>query len=313
MLLAGALLWVGFCQAGAPRDHPAARGNRVFARGEVSPSGDGVEIRGQMEQPTAILYAAPSGQAVKKGDLLVELNASALIDRRIQQVIQVRRAEAEMILAKETQAWDTHAAQGQTVVAEKALRLAQNQLKAFTEGEYPRQLALAEGTAKIAKEKCTITEERVVRLQAAYEAQKDQGARDALQEAQIAEREASMQSYAADSALALLKSFVHDNKVAELELAIAQRQFDLARAQDALSAAKARGGVTVSLAEMQYQREADRLAKLDDQIVKSKISAPRDGTVAYPNNTDEPPLKAGTVVRNRQVLVRLLPVTPSRP
>ena len=107
MLAVGALLWVGLCetdpqapwagerQAGAPRDHPAAGGNRVFARAEVLPSGQTVEIRSQVEQPAAILYAVPPGQTVKKGDLLVELDASALIDKRIQQVVQVRKAETE--------------------------------------------------------------------------------------------------------------------------------------------------------------------------------------------------------------------------
>ncbi len=118
-----------------------------------------------------------------------------------------------------------------------------------------------------------------------------------VQEAQLALQEASLQSQAAENSLSMLKSFVHDNKVAELELAVAQREYDLARAQDALTAAKSRGGATLSLAEMQYHREQDRLAKLDDQIVKAKIYAPRDGIVAYPNDADEPPIKAGTVVR----------------
>jgi len=317
LLLAGALLWVGLCQVGSQIPRAGARQatgeNPASWRAEVLPSGEAAEIRSQVEQPTAILHVVPSGQTIQKGDLLVELDASALIDKRVQQVVQVHKAEGEMILARQTQEWETRAAQGQTVVAEKALRLAQSQLKAFTEGEYPRQLALAEGAAKIAKEKRTIAEVRMERRKATFETQRDQDARDALQEAQVAASEASVQSYVADIELAFLKSFVHDNKVAELELAIAQREYDLARANDAISAAKTRGGVTVSLAETQYHRESDRLAKLDDQIVKSKIYAPRDGIVAYPNDANEPPIKAGAVVRDRQVLVRLLPVTRPKP
>lgn len=325
MLAVGVLLWAGLCQtdpqaswagerqAAAPRDHPAAGGNRVFARAEVLPSGEPVEIRSQMEQPTAILYVVPSGQAVKKGDLLVELDASALIDKRIQQVVQVQKAEGEMIQARESQARDSQAAQGRIVLAEKALRLAQGQLKAYTEGEYPRQLALAEGAANIAKLKLMLAGERARRLRASLDTEKDQSAQLALQEAQIAQDEAALQVEAAQGALVILKSFVHDNKVAELELVVAQREFDLARAKDDLSRANTTGRAAMAWAEMSFHRESDRLARLDDQIVKSKTYAPRDGTVAYPNNTDEPPLKAGAVVRNRQVLVRLLPVTLSRP
>jgi HlyD family secretion protein len=309
MLLVGALSCVGLSLAGVPRDHPAAGDNRVYARAEVLPSGEAVEIRSQVEQPATIVYVIPPGQTVEKGDVLVELDVSALMDKRIQQVVQVRKAETEMILARETRAWDSQAAQGQIVVGEKALRLAQSQLKAYTEGEYPRQLALAEGAVKIAKEKRTMTEDRVDRLVAAVKTQQDQAVKDSLQEAQIAEQEASMQLYATTSSLSLLKSFVHDTKVAELELAVAQREFDLARAKDALTAAKARGAALLSLAEMQYHHEADRLAKMDDQIAKSKVYAPRDGIVVYPSDTDEPPIKAGTVVRDQQVLLRLLPST----
>jgi HlyD family secretion protein len=309
MLLVGALSCVGLSLAPVPRDHPAAEDSRVYAPAEVLPSGEAVEIRSQVEQPAAIVYVIPPGQTVEKGDVLVELDVSALMDKRIQQVVQVRKAETEMILARETRAWDSQAAQGQIVVGEKALRLAQSQLKAYTEGEYPRQLALAEGAVKIAKEKRTMTEDRVDRLVAAVKTQQDQAVKDSLQEAQIAEQEASMQLYATTSSLSLLKSFVHDTKVAELELAVAQREFDLARAKDALTAAKARGAALLSLAEMQYHHEADRLAKMDDQIAKSKVYAPRDGIVVYPSDTDEPPIKAGTVVRDQQVLLRLLPST----
>jgi HlyD family secretion protein len=266
-----------------------------------------------MEGPAPILYAVPAGQAVQKGDLLIELDASALIDKRIQQVVQVRKAEGDMILAKETQEWETRAAQGQVVLAERALRIAQSQLKAYTEGEYHRQLALAEGAAQVTKVKRSMTEERATQLRTSFETQKDQAVRAALQEAQVAFQEASLQATAAEGALALLTSFAHDNKVAELELIVAQKEFELARAKDNLSRATTTSRVALSWTEMSRVREADRLAKMDDQIVKSKIYAPRDGIVAYPNDTGEPPIKAGTVVRERQVLVRLLPVTPSKP
>ena len=317
MLLAGALLWVGLCQVGSQTPFAGARqatGNNAGSRrAEVLPSGDAEELCSRMEGPTPILYAIPAGQAVQKGDLLIELDASALIDQRIQQVLQQHKAEGEMILARESQAWEKQAAQGQIVLAEKALRLAQNQLKAYTEGEYPRQLALAEGAAQIAKDKRSMTEERATQLQTSFETQKDQAVLAALQEAQLAFKEASLQAAAAEGALAILKSFAHENKVAELELAVAQREFEVVRAKDDLSRAITTGGVARSWTEMSYGRESDRLAKMDDQIVKSKIYAPRDGIVAYPNNTDEPPIKAGAVVRERQVLIRLLPVIQPKP
>jgi HlyD family secretion protein len=315
LLLVGALSCVGLCLAGAPRDHPAAGDSRVYTRAEVLPSGEAVEIRSQVEQPTAILYAVPAGRTVQKGDLLIELDASALMDKRIQQVVQVRKAETEMILAKESQAQEKQATQGQIVLAEKALHLAQGQLKAFTEGEYPRQLALAQGAVDIGKLRLKLAGERLTRIRAGLETPKDQGTPATLMEmeAMLALEDARLQSEAAENSLSILKSFGHDNRVAELELIVAQREFDLTRAQDALSRANTTGRATMAWAEENSQREKDRLAKMDDQIAKSKVYAPRDGIVAYPSNIDEPPIKAGTVVRDRQVLVRLLPVTPAKP
>jgi HlyD family secretion protein len=282
--------WASERQAGVPPDHPAA--------GEVQ------ELRSQVGQPMTILYVAPPGQAVKKGDLLVELDAAALVDQRIQQVRQVRKAESDWIFARETLSWQRRAAEGQIMLAEKALRLAQAQLKAYTEGEYPRQLALAQAAAVLAMEKSKAAEDRLMRLRA-----QDAQALMALQEAQMMLQEAKLQALAAEGTLANLKSFVHDNKVAELELAVAQKEFELARAKDELARATITGEAAQSFAEMSYEMEKDRLAKMDDQIRQCKLYAPRDGVVAHPANDREAQAQPGAVVRARQLLLRLLPPT----
>ncbi len=310
------LAWVGLCQLGpqvplaAERPTPVT-GSREGRQTRTSPPAGSVELRCRVEQPTMILSLVPPGQSVKKGDLLVELDVSALVDKRIQQVFQTRKTETDWIVARESQSFEKHTATGQIDLAAKALRLAQNQLKAFTEGEYPNQLAMAEAVGQIAKEKRTMNEDRVARLRATIRPDETAGtaAMTALQEAQMALQEASVQSHAAENALTMLKTFGRDNKVAELELAVAQREFDLARAKDALSAANARSGALLQLAEITHQMEADRLAKLDDQIVKGKIYAPQDGIVVYPDDAGEAALRPGAVVHPGQVLVRLVPAT----
>jgi HlyD family secretion protein len=320
VLLVGILLvWTGLCQigvqaplAGSPRVYPGAGDDSAW-RAEIPARDEVQEICSQVGQPMTILFVAPSGKAVKKGDLLVELDASPLMDKRIQQILDTNKAESEMILAKDSQEMDQRAATGQIELAEKALRLARSQLKAFTEGEYPHQLALAEGAAAIAKQKQLMMEWRVTQLRADVKTGADPAQETALQEAEIAWREAQMQTVEAEGSLAILKSSFHDNKVAEFELAVAQREFDLARAKDALSSAMLRGKQTVSFAEMSYTTESHRLAKLDDQIGRSKIHAPRDGTVMYPSDADEGATKPGATVCDRQVLLRLLPVTPAKP
>jgi HlyD family secretion protein len=311
------LAWLGLCQLRpqvplAGERQASATDSRAVRETKTSPPAGSVELRSRVEQPTAILSIVPPGESVKEGDLLVELDCAALMDKRIQQVLDVRKAETEMILARESQERDKRAAAGQVALAEKALRLAQAQLKAFVEDQFARQLALAEGAAAVAKLKYVMAEERVKQLQA-DKTQTEQTVASALQEAQIAQQETRVQLDAAESALAHLKGAGHDNKIAELELVVAQRQFDLARAEDAVSAAATRGAATVPLAEMIRQMEADRLAKLDDQIVKCKVYAPQDGTVVYPDDADAAALKPGVVVREGQILIRLVPIAQRKP
>jgi len=310
VLLVGVFLaWVGLCQIGvrvpcAGERQVPVTGSPVVRETRPTPPVGSADVRSEVGQSMAILSMVPVGQSVRKGDLLVEFDDSALVDRRIQQVRDVKKAESEMIVATESQNRETHAAAGQVALAEKALRLTQARLKAFLDGEYPQQLALGEGTAALADQKRRMLQERMMRLRAAADTQKDEAAITALQEAEIALREAEVQSVLARGSLAMLKGLGRDNKVAELELAVAQKESDLVRARDAVSAAAACGAATLSLAKMNYEMEAERLAKLDDQIGKCRIYAPQDGTVAHPDDA--------AVVRGRQALLRLLPATPPK-
>jgi macrolide-specific efflux system membrane fusion protein len=133
-----------------------------------------------------------------------------------------------------------------------------------------------------------------------------------LQEAQLALLEAQARLYAAESKLKLLKDYVRVQRTAELELAVAQRQFDLARAKDAVSEAAVKGQAAMALAETNSQMASDRLAKVEQQVAWCTMYAPRDGTVLYPNDTFSDDAgkamsrpRPGAIVRNRQAVVRL--------
>lgn len=315
VLLAGILLWAGLGLLGpqaplASERQAAETGNRPA---KASPPAGSVELRCQAEQPIAILFVVAPGESVKKGDLLVELDSSAFTDKRIQQAFQSSKAQAEMARAARSRQSAQQVGSGQIDLAQKALRLAQGQLKAYAEGEYPNQLALAEFTAALADQKVKMLEDRYARLRHAAQTQKDEGAIDSLQEADLTLREAQMQLHVAGNSLAMLKGIGHSNKVAELELAVAQKEFELARVKTAIADANMQADMAFSLAEMSRTMESSRLAKLDDQITKCKIYAPQDGTIDQPRDADEAAVKPGAVVRERQVLIHLLPVAQPKP
>ena len=300
VLLAGIFLWVGLGLLGPQVPLAGERQPQATAAGGIRQAKSvaprwigGPSLPGGAADNDSV--CGPGGRIGEEGRPLGRAGCLGFRGQEDTASLPTRKAEADWILARESQSFEKRTANGQIDLAAKALRLAQNQLKAYTEGEYVDQLAMAEAARKIAGEKRVMAEVRVARLQATLKPDDTPGTATmtTFQEAQMALQEASVQSAAAENALTMLKTFGHDNKVAELELAVAQREFDLARAQDALSAATARSGALLQLAETTRDMEADRLAKLDDQIVKGKIYAPRDGMVVYPDDAGEAVINQG--------------------
>ena len=88
-------------------------------------------IRNEVEGRTTIISIVPEGTRVKKGDLLVELDASTMDDERIDQEIQVQNAEAAFINAKETLAIAENQAKSDIELAELTLKFAKQDLKKY--------------------------------------------------------------------------------------------------------------------------------------------------------------------------------------
>ncbi len=311
-LLVVGLLWMGTGQPGAwlpgasesalgrqSGALPAPLGRTIREAGTLVP-GASVEIRNETEQPLAILSVAPQGEVVKKGDLLVELDVAPLVDKRTRQELRVRKAQAELILAKESVSMEQKTAQGAIEMAERALHLAQTQLKAYREGEYPLQLATAETKVAIANERLALAEEQIALLRASTEGPE---AKARLLEAQLAHSETKAQLAVAKNELTFLTRFEQPRRIEELELAVAQREADLARARDELLGAGLRTRQAMDLAEATSNRESSRLARLNTVLEHSKMFAPRDGVVVYPEG--ETPLRPGVVAGVGQVLMRL--------
>ena len=59
-----------------------------------------VIIKNELEGKTTVISLVPEASRVKKGDLLVELDASKLVDERLSQLIVVQTAEASFVRAK---------------------------------------------------------------------------------------------------------------------------------------------------------------------------------------------------------------------
>jgi HlyD family secretion protein len=271
---------------------------------------DQIILKNEVEGQTQIIFLIEEGTVVKEGDLLVELDASQLIDSRVDQQIQVQNSEATFISDRENLEVVKNQAESDVSAAKLAAQFAQEDLKKYVEGDYP--MLIKEAEAKIA---LSLSEESRTKEQL-------QGSKRLLDEGfltsieydedkALAER-AQLDLELAQSSLNLLKEYTYKRKMTELQSAIEEADRALRRAQlkagaDVIQAeAKHRAG------ESEFERQKDKLAKLDEQIKKAKIYAPTGGLVIHATTAEgggwrsrNEPLDEGQTVRERQELIYL--------
>ena len=271
---------------------------------------DQIILKNEVEGQTQIIFLIEEGTVVKEGDLLVELDASQLVDGRVDQQIQVQNSEATFISDRENLEVVKNQAESDVSAAKLAAQFAQEDLKKYVEGDYP--MLIKEAEAKIA---LSLSEESRTKEQL-------QGSKRLLDEGfltsieydedkALAER-AQLDLELAQSSLNLLKEYTYKRQMTELQSAIEESDRALRRAQlkagaDVIQAeAKHRAG------ESEFDRQKDKLAKLDEQIKKAKIFAPSGGLVIHATTAEgggwrsrNEPLDEGQTVRERQELIYL--------
>ncbi len=110
-----------------------------------------VKARAQNSQTsTSIKWVVDDGSHVKKGDLLVDLDDSGLLDQYTTEKIALDKAESDYLQAEENYKIQLTQNEADILAAENTLKLAQITLKKFIEGDYPANLSDLEGKVKTA-------------------------------------------------------------------------------------------------------------------------------------------------------------------
>ena len=117
--------------------------------GSIKPA-EQITIKSRVEGRVAILYLVPEGQRVKKGDVLVELDSSALQDSLVNQEITVQNAKAAYTQAEENLAVVRNQAKADIEKARLNLLFAREDLVKYREGEYPKSLNELESKVTLA-------------------------------------------------------------------------------------------------------------------------------------------------------------------
>jgi len=266
-------------------------------------------IKSELEGKTSILTLIPEGTRVKKGDLLIEMDSSNLLDDKIEQEIKVQNGEADFISARENLEVVKNQAQSDKEVAQLTLDFARQDLKKYMEGEYPNELKEAEGSITLAQEERTRAKDK-------YEWSKRLFDEKYISASELKADELVVMKKRLDLELAennrnLLKNFTYKRKLAELESDVRQANMALERVSRKARADVIQAEAKLKAEESEFNRQKDKLKKIKDQISKTRIYAPADGLVIYATSAkaswrgNTEPLDEGQEVRERQELIYL--------
>jgi HlyD family secretion protein len=271
---------------------------------------DQVILKNEVEGVTSILYLRPEGTRVNKGDLLVELDGSQLLDAKIDQQIKVQNAEAAFVGARENLAVVQNQAQSDRDIAKLNLTFAGQDLKQYKEGEYPNQLKEANGLITLADEEVTRAQEKydwsTTLFEEKYISQTE------LKADELALKRKKLELEVAKNNLDLLQKFTYQRNLAQLDSDVNQADMALERAIRKARADVVQAEADLKAKESEYGRQTDKLEKNLEQIEKTKIYAPNDGLVIYATSArrgswrrSTEPLDIGQTVRERQELIYL--------
>ena len=279
----------------------------VNDRGTVDSRNNAV-LTCKVQGGSTIISIVPQGTLVKQGDLLCELDSSALVEKAKQQKIDLTQAEAAWANAKEQ--YDIQKTQNESDIAaaDLALTLARLDLKKFKEGEYEQQLQTLEGTLSLKKEdysRATEALEFTKRM-----AKKGYRSQSELESQRIALNKADIELKTAQLAVDVFKEYTYTRTVKELEANSKEFELELERVKRKANAALAKAGADLESARLTLEVQSDKYKDCLTQIDACKLYAPQAGEVVYSNlegSRGQNPvvIEEGAAVRERQAIINL--------
>jgi HlyD family secretion protein len=126
----------------------------VVQRGNLAAK-DSASIESEVEGQTTVLFLINEGTMVKPGDLLVELDASDLLEKKRQQEIAVQNAEAAYVKAKAQYEIQESQNKSDIEAAERKLNFAELDKSKYLEGDRKQLIDQAKDKILLADSKRT--------------------------------------------------------------------------------------------------------------------------------------------------------------
>jgi len=267
-------------------------------------------VRSQAEGRNTVIWIIDEGRTVTNGQLLVELDSSALADRKTDQQILVGNAESALTAATEKLAIARIERESSVSAAELKLQLARLEQEKYQKGEYPQKLQEAESKIALAREEV----ERAAESLGWTRRLAEEGylTRSELQADEMAVKQKQINLEAAVTSMNVLTNYSSRQQEATLASNLRQAEMELERVQRQTRANVVQAESDLKARELEAERQRAKLANLEQQIANCRIVAPTNGVVIYHSTMQASrrrwggePLQAGSTVVERQELLHI--------
>lgn len=280
----------------------------VDASGELEAAKQ-IEIRSELEKPADVVYVVPEGVRVSRGDLLVELASETIKTDLDEELLRVEQARNDRIAAENALIIQKNTNDSALRDAKLKLELAEIEYEKWVKGDDVKkrqELALAIETSEKDYDRAA---EKLKRSEDLFA--NDFLSRDELQRDQIEELRAKAAIKNAKLEQTVYEEYERHKQIKTLQSNIEQARAELERTEQSNASNLASKEADLVNRTRALAIREDRLAKLEEQLRKTKIYAPADGLVVYFTSTDagrrwdgSGGLKIGDTIRpNESILI----------
>ena len=236
-------------------------------------------LKSELEGNNVVIWVIDEGVNVKAGDLLLEFDSAALVNKRNEQEITVATTEGNLIISQEKLEVTKGDCDANLLEREVDVTLAKMKLEKYEKGDYPQEerthaadIALADEEVQRAAEKLEWSQ----RL-----AKEGFLTRTELQADELALRRKEIALETAKTKMDVLTNYTVVQQRATNESALRKATRALARTKWQNKSIIRQVETEIIQRTRERDRATNRLAELEFQISKSKIYAPTNGVVLY--------------------------------
>lgn len=279
----------------------------VLEKGNLK-AADAVSLKNEIEGRTQILWLVPEGTYVEEGDLVCELDVTQLIDRRLSEGINVSNAEAAFVKSKQNYEIQVSQNESDVAGAEQKLTFAREDLVKFRDGDRPFDINKAKESIVLATEEAARAGDKLEWSEKL--AEKGFLTATELEADKLSANRAEILLQQAKRELELLENFELPRREAELVAALEEAERELLRVKLQATAKLVDFEAALRTSEARLELQKEQLAKIETQIERAKLIAPRAGMVVYAQEEggrwgNREPIQAGTEVRERQEIITI--------